>query len=118
MAALMMQLAPGESDALCEFACGLPTSRLRRGGSTSPLAPAASGQGRAGVEKNPLGARQAGKRAAPVENSPIAPTWAMIEARLCEAPFFGGAHLTTACIMMVYRPAACFAANPSIPIPT
>jgi glutathione S-transferase len=28
--------------------------------------------------------------------------WAMIEARLGEAPFFGGANLTTADIMMVY----------------
>ena len=28
--------------------------------------------------------------------------WAMVEARLGEAPFFGGANLTTADIMMVY----------------
>ena len=28
--------------------------------------------------------------------------WAMVEARLGQAPFFGGANLTTADIMMVY----------------
>jgi glutathione S-transferase len=28
--------------------------------------------------------------------------WAMVEKRLCEAPLFGGAELTTANIMMVY----------------
>ncbi len=44
------------------------------------------------------------------ENNPAAPFvadrsqrgWAMVEKRLGEAPFFGGANLTTADIMMVY----------------
>jgi glutathione S-transferase len=44
-------LVLGESGAICDYLCALPTSRLRQGGSTSPLAPAASGQGRAGVEE-------------------------------------------------------------------
>jgi len=44
------------------------------------------------------------------EGNPAAPfvadrsrrSWEMAEARLAEAPFFGGANLTTADIMMVY----------------
>ena len=43
-----------------------------------------------------------GNPAAPFVNDRSRRGWAMVEARLGEAPFFGGANLTTADIMMVY----------------
>jgi glutathione S-transferase len=49
-----------------------------------------------------LGGGGEGNPAAPFVEDRSRRAWAMIEARLGEAPFFGGANLTTADIMMVY----------------
>ena len=104
-------LVLGESGAICDYICGRygdgrlrpapDDRRFRRPPVLVPLvqrdlhdhADDAAGAGRRRPTDNP---------AAAFVGDRSRRGWAMVEARLGEAPFFGGANLTTADIMMVY----------------
>jgi len=103
-------LVLGESGAICDYICG------RYGGGT--LAPGRDDPDFADhlfcfhwsngpfmatlMMQLVLGGGGADNPARPFVEDRARRAWAMIEARLGEAPFFGGANLTTADIMMVY----------------